>query len=82
MKFPWLGNLHMAGLLFWLRTDHDVMVSSQPGFSDPEGLAGMQDLPPGWVNYIHRLHNALRQEASVPYFLTGVFRAGHWLPLD
>lgn len=70
MMFLWLGNLHMARLLFWLRTDHDVMVHSQPGFPAPEGLAGMEDLPPGWANYIHRLHDApVRKPQSLPFSL-------------
>lgn len=48
----------MAELLFWLRTAHGVM-SSQPELPASEGLTGMEDLPPGWVIYIHRLHSVL-----------------------
>lgn len=48
----------MAELLFQLRTAHGVM-SSQPGSSASEGLAGIEDLPPGWVIYVHRLHSVL-----------------------
>lgn len=48
----------MAELLFQLRTAHGAM-SSQPELPVLEGLAGMEDLPPGWVIYIHRLQSAL-----------------------
>lgn len=80
VKFLWLGYLHMAKLLFWLRTAHGVM-SSQPELPKSEGLTGMEDLPPGWVIYIHRLHSVLgRWLQGLTFSL--VLWARHWLPLE
>lgn len=53
----------MAELLFRLRTAHGAM-SSQPELLVSEGLAGTEELLPGWVIYI--------QMASMPHFLAGV----------
>lgn len=63
VKFLWLGHLHMAELLFRLRTAHGAM-RSQPELPVSEGLAGMEELLPGWVIYIPM--------ASMPHFLAGV----------